>query len=106
MADQLGRSVGDMYAGAFIPSIIQIIPFCGCVAIVSVFWPDSVPALPEAVGHPQGLGALEAVHAGNDAVTRTDLPCAGHDLHGRGDADRSGAMGAAGAIALAGFTDA
>ena len=31
LADQLGRSVGDMYAGAIGPSLIQIALFCGWV---------------------------------------------------------------------------
>jgi len=46
LADQLGRSVGDMYAGAIGPSIIQLGLFCAWVAIVSVLWPKDVPALP------------------------------------------------------------
>src|ERR1700710_1156070 len=40
LADQLGRSVGDMYAGAIGPSIIQIALFCIWVAIVSLISPD------------------------------------------------------------------
>src|SRR6202049_2078993 len=36
LADVLGRSVGDMYAGAIGPSIIQVLLFCGWVAIVSL----------------------------------------------------------------------
>ena len=39
LADQLGRSVGDMYAGAIGPSIIQIALFCIWVFIVSMIWP-------------------------------------------------------------------
>ena len=31
LADQLGKSVGDMYAGAIGPSIIQLLLFCGWV---------------------------------------------------------------------------
>src|ERR1700710_2985423 len=46
LADQLGRSVGDMYAGAIGPSIIQVALFCAWVAIVSVVGPKDVPALP------------------------------------------------------------
>src|SRR4051794_202852 len=46
LADQLGRSVGDMYAGAIGPSVIQIALFCSWVFIVSYFWPEQVPALP------------------------------------------------------------
>ena len=49
LADQLGRSVGDMYAGAIGPSFIQIALFCAWVFIVSIVWPHQVPALsPEA----------------------------------------------------------
>src|SRR5919204_2765428 len=36
LADQLGRSVGDMYAGAIGPSIIQLALFCIFVFILSV----------------------------------------------------------------------
>src|SRR6476620_8189864 len=39
LADQLGRSVGDMYAGAIGPSIIQLALFCAWVLIVSFLWP-------------------------------------------------------------------
>jgi tripartite ATP-independent transporter DctM subunit len=46
LADQLGRSVGDMYKGAIGPSLIQIGLFCAWVAILSVFRPKEVPALP------------------------------------------------------------
>src|SRR5262249_16483718 len=46
LADQLGRSVGDMYAGAIGPSIIQLALFCAWVLIVSFLWPKDVPALP------------------------------------------------------------
>src|SRR6201992_1147998 len=46
LADQLGRSVGDMYAGAIGPSIIQVVLFVLWVAIVSFVWPKEVPALP------------------------------------------------------------
>ena len=46
LADVLGRSVGDMYAGAIGPSLIQIGLFCAWVAIVSVIWPKDVPSLP------------------------------------------------------------
>src|SRR5689334_24173883 len=46
LADQLGRSVGDMYAGAIGPSLIQVTLFCIWVAIVAIIWPQDVPALP------------------------------------------------------------
>jgi tripartite ATP-independent transporter DctM subunit len=46
LADQLGRSVGDMYAGAIGPSIIQVALFCIWVFIVSIVRPQDMPALP------------------------------------------------------------
>jgi tripartite ATP-independent transporter DctM subunit len=46
LADQLGRSVGDMYLGAIGPSLIQIGLFTAYVAVLSIFWPKEVPALP------------------------------------------------------------
>ncbi|WP_088282513.1 TRAP transporter large permease subunit [Ideonella sp. A 288] len=46
LADQLGRSVGDMYAGALIPGLILVGLYLGFVAIVAIVKPDWVPALP------------------------------------------------------------
>jgi len=46
LADQLGRSVGDMYAGAWGPSLIQVLLFCGYTLLVSVFKPEWVPGIP------------------------------------------------------------
>src|SRR5215813_9741371 len=46
LADQLGKSVGDMYAGAIGPSIAQVLLFCAFIMLVSIFKPTWVPALP------------------------------------------------------------
>ncbi len=46
MADQLGRSVGDMYEGAFIPGIVLALLYAAYVFILSVFAPKAVPGLP------------------------------------------------------------
>ncbi len=46
MADQLGRSVGDMYTGAFIPAIILTLFYVGFIVLVSIFKPQWVPAIP------------------------------------------------------------
>jgi GntP family gluconate:H+ symporter len=46
MADQLGKSVGDMYAGAFIPGIILAGLYALYVVGVSIFKPHWAPALP------------------------------------------------------------
>jgi TRAP-type mannitol/chloroaromatic compound transport system permease large subunit len=46
IADQLGRSVGDLYAGAFIPGFILTSLYVGFIFLVSLFRPTYVPALP------------------------------------------------------------
>ena len=46
IADQLGRSVGDMYLAAFIPGFALVGIFCLFIAVVAVVRPAWVPALP------------------------------------------------------------
>ncbi len=46
MADQLGRSVGDMYAGAFIPGLTLAGMYAVYVIGSSIFRPNWAPALP------------------------------------------------------------
>ena len=46
MADQLGKSVGDMYAGAFIPGFVLTGLYTGYIILIAIFRPQWVPALP------------------------------------------------------------
>jgi TRAP-type mannitol/chloroaromatic compound transport system permease large subunit len=46
LADQLGRSVGDMYKGAFIPGFLLTAFYASYVIILAFFRPAMVPALP------------------------------------------------------------
>jgi TRAP-type mannitol/chloroaromatic compound transport system permease large subunit len=46
LADQLGRSVGDMYAGALIPGLVLTGLYMGYVLLMSIIRPKSMPALP------------------------------------------------------------
>ncbi len=46
MADQLGRSVGDLYKGAFLPGFVLTGLYLGYVVLVSIFRPTWAPALP------------------------------------------------------------
>jgi len=46
LADQLGRSVGDMYKGAFIPGFMLTAMYVGWVIFIAIFKPAMVPALP------------------------------------------------------------
>ena len=46
LADQLGRSVGDMYAAAIVPGLMLVGLYAGFVILVAIFKPSWVPALP------------------------------------------------------------
>src|SRR5262249_40545133 len=46
MADQLGRSVGDMYQGAFIPGLSLAALYAVFVLATTVIRPTAAPALP------------------------------------------------------------
>ena len=58
MADQLGRSVGDMYEGAFIPGLVLAGLYALYVFMVSMIFPKSAPGLPpEAIGFKEPNGS-------------------------------------------------
>src|SRR5215212_9731465 len=58
MADQLGKSVGDMYEGAFLPGLSLAAMYAGYIFIVSVFYPKAAPGLPVAdIGYREPDGA-------------------------------------------------
>jgi TRAP-type mannitol/chloroaromatic compound transport system permease large subunit len=46
LADQLGRSVGDMYAGALVPGLLLVGLYILFVVVCAIFIPKMVPALP------------------------------------------------------------
>ncbi|HAU57447.1 MAG TPA: C4-dicarboxylate ABC transporter [Comamonadaceae bacterium] len=46
LADQLGRSVGDMYKGAFMPGLMLCGFYASYVILLAIFKPQWVPALP------------------------------------------------------------
>jgi TRAP-type mannitol/chloroaromatic compound transport system permease large subunit len=46
LADQLGRSVGDMYAGALVPGLLLVGLYILFIVVVAIFKPALVPALP------------------------------------------------------------
>src|ERR687886_1181038 len=58
MADQLGRSVGDMYEGAFIPGVVLAGLYAAYVFLMTVMFPKSAPGLPvDAIGYREPDGA-------------------------------------------------
>ncbi len=46
LADQLGRSVGDMYSGALIPGLLLVGLYLAFVVVIAIVKPSWVPALP------------------------------------------------------------
>lgn len=58
LADQLGRSVGDMYSGALIPGLLLVALYIAFIVAVAIFKPAMVPALPpEALLYKEDNGA-------------------------------------------------
>jgi TRAP-type mannitol/chloroaromatic compound transport system permease large subunit len=58
MADQLGRSVGDMYEGAFVPGLVLTGLYSGYVLLVTLLFKNAGPGLPaDAIGYREPSGA-------------------------------------------------
>src|SRR5215208_6675696 len=103
LADVLGRSVGDMYAGAIGPSIIQVALFCGWVAIVSLIWPKDVPALPLEARTLDGWALWKKCLRGIIPSLGLIFLVLGTIFVGLATPTEAGALGAVGALILAGF---
>jgi tripartite ATP-independent transporter DctM subunit len=101
LADQLGLSVGDMYAGAIGPSIVQILLFCLFIFVVSQFRPAYVPALPAAARTLRGWPLSRKILWGVVPSLVLIFLVLGTILMGVATPTEGGAMGAVGAVALA-----
>ncbi len=101
LADQLGRSVGDMYLGAIGPSFIQIGLFCVWVWIVSMIWPEAVPALPAEARTLRGWPLIWKCTKGMVPSLVLIFLVLGTIFMGLATPTEAGAMGVVGAIALA-----
>jgi TRAP-type mannitol/chloroaromatic compound transport system permease large subunit len=72
LADQLGRSVGDMYSGALIPGLLLVGLYILFIVAVAIFKPAMVPALPpEALLYKEDNGA-----SGHKSLLALVLVCA------------------------------
>jgi TRAP-type mannitol/chloroaromatic compound transport system permease large subunit len=103
LADQLGRSVGDMYAGAIGPSLIQVALFCIWVFIVSLLWPKDVPALPLEARTLRGWALWGKCLRGIIPSLGLIFLVLGTIFMGLATPTEAGAMGAVGSLALAVF---
>ena len=69
MADQLGKSVGDMYEGAFIPGIVLAGLYAFYIFLITLLFPKATPGLPaEAVGFREADGSRGLISLGLLAV--------------------------------------
>jgi tripartite ATP-independent transporter DctM subunit len=101
LGDQLGRSVGDMYAGAWGPSVIQVLLFCIYVFIVSIVKPEWVPGIPRESRTLSGWPLVKKCLWGIVPSLVLIFLVLGTIFLGLATPTESGAMGMVGAIVLA-----
>jgi tripartite ATP-independent transporter DctM subunit len=101
LADQLGKSVGDMYAGAIGPSIIQVLLFCLFILFLSIFRPQDVPALPPEARPKIDWKLFKKILWGIVPSIALIFLVLGTILMGLATPTEGGAMGSVGALILA-----
>ena len=101
MADQLGRSVGDMYSGAMIPGLVLTALYAGFILLVSLFRPRALPALPLEARSLRGFKLLQRVLFSLLPPLVLIFLVLGTIFLGIATPTEGGAMGAAGALILA-----
>ncbi|MBR0667260.1 TRAP transporter large permease subunit [Roseomonas hellenica] len=101
LGSQLDRSVGDMYAGAIGPSVLQVLLFLGFIAIVSIVAPHKVPPLPDEALGPRGWPLYWRVLKGMVPSVVLIFTVLGTIFMGLATPTEAGAMGVVGAILLA-----
>jgi len=101
MADQLGRSVGDMYTGAFIPGLMLAGLYFGFVFIVTLVRPNFAPALPPEARVLRGLALARRVVVALVPPLVLIFLVLGTIFLGIATPTEGGAMGAVGAMVLA-----
>jgi tripartite ATP-independent transporter DctM subunit len=101
LGDQLGQSVGDMYAGAIGPSFLQVALFLGFIAVVSLVAPHKVPPLPPEALVPRDWRLWWRVLKGMVPSVVLIFMVLGTIFMGLATPTEAGAMGVVGAIALA-----
>ena len=101
LADVLGRSVGDMYAGAWGPSVVQVLLFSLYVFLVSIFKPQWVPGIPLSSRTLHGWPLVKKCLWGIVPSAVLIFLVLGTIFLGLATPTEAGAMGTVGAIALA-----
>jgi tripartite ATP-independent transporter DctM subunit len=101
LGDQLGQSVGDMYAGAIGPSFLQLALFIGFIAVVSIVAPQKVPPLPPEALVPRDWRLWWRVVKGMVPSVVLIFMVLGTIFMGLATPTEAGALGAVGALGLA-----
>jgi tripartite ATP-independent transporter DctM subunit len=101
LADQLGKSVGDMYAGAIGPSIVQTLLFLAFIFCVAIFKPHLMPPLPAEARTLRGWALWSRVLWGVVPSMGLIFLVLGTIFMGLATPTEAGAMGAVGAMLLA-----
>ena len=101
LADQLGKSVGDMYLGAWGPSVFQIALFAGYTFLLGIFKPNHLPPVPKEARTLTGWPLWRKCLMGIIPSAVLIFVVLGTMMMGRATPTEAGAMGAVGAIVLA-----
>src|SRR5436190_17753023 len=101
LADQLGKSVGDMYLGAWGPSVFQIMLFAGYTFVLGLIKPDHVPPVPKEARTLTGWALWKKCLMGIIPSAVLIFVVLGTMMMVLATPTEAGAMGAVGAIVLA-----
>ena len=101
LADQLGRSVGDMYRGAIVPGLVLTGLYAAFVLGVTIVRPRSAPALPPEARTLRGLALGRRVALALVPPLVLIFLVLGTIFLGMATPTEGGAMGAIGALTLA-----
>lgn len=101
LSDQLGTSVGEMYAGAIGPSLMQIGLFLLFIWMVAIFQPHKVPPLPPEALAPRDWRLWWRVLKGMVPSMGLIFMVLGTIFLGLATPTEAGAMGVVGAVVLA-----
>jgi tripartite ATP-independent transporter DctM subunit len=101
LADVLGASVGDMYAGAMVPGLVLVGLLMAFILAVSIARPQAVPALPPEARTLHGAALWRRAMAAMVPPLVLIFLVLGTIFLGIATPSEGGAMGAVGALALA-----
>ncbi len=101
LADQLGRSVGDMYKGALVPGLLLVAAYAAYIIVMSFLYPKTVPALPPEARSLRGWKLVQKVITSLVPPLVLIFLVLGTIFIGLATPTEGGAMGAVGALVLA-----